>query len=196
MWSCYSIGYGAGNSNQAPLFWSVISPHPFFTHVVAGPPRGTCLFALRTAWKRKPFLFFFLPCPGSGRGVRLTCNLRLPGCCLSVCLSLAISKFRRTKLRPLSMFPRSSKPQQLVTYAVPYSSQVQQHNTTQHVSRPGGDWLPRLCTGAVAVAVRSARARARGCVLLQHAMQVRVQCSAMRCSEVPRISDRIFFLWE
>lgn len=52
-----------------------------------------------------------------------------------------------------------------------------------------------LC-GAVAVAVRSAL-RPRGCVVLQHAMQVRVQCSAAQRADsclASQIAFLVFFV--
>lgn len=71
VWSCYSIGHGAGNFEASPMFWECdIPPLCSPCRVVAGPPRGICLFALRTAWKRKPSFFLMLS-TGQREGVRL-----------------------------------------------------------------------------------------------------------------------------
>lgn len=75
------------------------------------------------------------------------------------------------------------------------------NNTTQHntclaqeaIGYPGCVPVRLRLRCEVRVRVRVGAVR---CVLLQHAMQVRVQCSAMRCSELPSHLRSHFLLWE
>lgn len=188
------LGTERAISKQAPCFGSVISI-PCAPHVVAGPPRGICLFAPYCMEAKA--IFFFSSCyrPGSGRGWTDYLEFVAFGV-----LSLAISKFQTNQAFGLSVYVFLGQATATCDICSPLlisSSTTQtQHNTTR-VSPKKRLVTQVLCTGAVAVrsALRAACAWVRTFTACN--------ASASACSAAQRAADSclasqiaFWFLWE